>query len=79
MVNNTLFCGMSNSEHIYSYFTRTLNGDYYHVEELSEHVERDVKLSGAASGEEGRDGEAGADGGEVIIWVHRAAVREVRA
>lgn len=47
------------------------------MEKLSEDIQRDVKLSGAASGEKRGDGEAGADGGEVIIRVHCAAIGQV--
>lgn len=50
-----------------------------HVKELSEHLQRDQELSGAAPSEKRRDREAGADGGEVIIGVHGAAIREVGA
>lgn len=50
-----------------------------HVEELPEHIERDVKLSRAAAGEQRGDGEAGADGGEVVVRVHCTAVGEVGA
>lgn len=49
----------------------------HHVKELSEHIQRDVKLSGAASSEKRGDREARADGGEVVVRVHCAAVREV--
>lgn len=48
-----------------------------HVEELSEHIQRDKKLSRAAPSEKRRDGEAGADGGEVVLGVHRTAIRQV--
>lgn len=44
------------------------------MEELPEHIKGDVKLSRAASGEERRDGEAGADSGEVVVRVHGAAI-----
>lgn len=50
-----------------------------HVKELSEHIKRDMKLSRAASSEKRGHREAGADGGEVIVWVHCTAIREVRA
>lgn len=50
-----------------------------HVEELSEHVKRDVELPRAAPSEKRRNREAGADGGEVIIRVHCTPIREVRA
>lgn len=49
-----------------------------HVQELPEHVQGDVKLSRAASCEERRDGEAGADGGEVVVGVHSTAIGQVR-
>lgn len=49
----------------------------HHVEELSEHIQRDMKLSRAASSEQRGDGEAGADGGEVVIRVHCTAIRQV--
>lgn len=49
-----------------------------HVEELSEHIERDMKLSRAASSEKRGHREARADCGEVVIRVHRAAIRQVR-
>lgn len=49
----------------------------HHVEELSEHIQSDMKLSRAASSEQRGDGEAGADGGEVVIGVHCTAIRQV--
>lgn len=49
-----------------------------HVEELSEHIQRDMKLSRAASSEKRGHREAGADGGEVVIRVHRTSIRQVR-
>lgn len=49
----------------------------HHVKQLSEHIQRDVKLSRAASSEKRGDREAGADGGEVVIRVNCAAIREV--
>lgn len=47
------------------------------MKELSEHIQRDMKLSRAASGEKRGDREAGADGGEIIIRVHCTAIWEV--
>lgn len=49
------------------------------MEELPEHVQGHEELPGAAAGEERGDGEAGADGGEVVVRVHGAAVGEVGA
>ena len=51
----------------------------HHVQQLSERVQGDVKVPRALPGEEGGDGEAGADGGEVVIRVHRTAVWKVGA
>lgn len=49
------------------------------MQEEPQHLQRDVELLAAAADEERGDGEAGADGAEVIIGVHGTAVREVRA
>lgn len=50
-----------------------------HVKELSEHDKRDIKLSSAASRKERRDRETGADGGEIVVWIHCTAIGEVGA
>lgn len=42
---------------------------------MSEHVQGHVEASGAAAGEERRNRETGADGGEVVVWVYSAAIR----
>lgn len=51
----------------------------HHVQQLSQSVQRNLKHPSAAPSEKRRDREAGADGGEVVLRVHSAAVREVRA
>lgn len=48
-----------------------------HEKELSQHIQRHMKLSRAASSEKRGDREAGADGGKVVVGVHCAAVGEV--
>ena len=49
----------------------------HHVQQLSEHVQGDIKVPCASPCEEWGDREAGADGGEVVIRVYRTAVRKV--
>ena len=49
------------------------------MQQLPEHVQGDVKVPGAPPGEERGHGEAGADGGEVVVRVHRTAVWQVGA
>ena len=51
----------------------------HHVQQLSEHVQGDVKVPRALPGEEGGHGEAGADGREVVVRVHGTTVRKVGA
>lgn len=65
-------------EFLHSFRLSGISSAADHVQKLPEHVQGDEKISAAASREERRDGEAGADGWEVVLGVHGAAVGQVR-